>query len=314
MQTITSDLRLNLDSSANGASPHVYDVILGGGGARGLSHLGAMKAIGESGNAISNLIGVSMGALVASLCAYERNIDNATNSVLQFLKSSSYRRLQVKVMRAAKGAARQSETNRWAARVVHGLLSHQFLARMARSPSLLPGSFLDAIIDPLIPDVDIRDLPTPLHLVAVDLVTGRRVVLSAGPLRTAVRASMSIPGIFPAVPWEDQLLSDVGVYDAVPCGVVDECDHPSGETRGIIAVDVGKTLDRNVQCRSGMDAILRFQELAEQQIRQHSLQAADVVIRPDVQHVSWFDFTSPEPVIQAGYDAGTKSLESLKIR
>ncbi|WP_372716889.1 patatin-like phospholipase family protein [Novipirellula sp.] len=310
MQTLTPDVHLDQNLGANCETKRVYDVILGGGGARGLSHLGAMKAIGESGIAVSSLIGVSMGALMASLCSYERNIDEATASALRFLTSPSYRRLQAKVMRASQGSAGRCETNRWSTRLVRGILTHQFLARVVRSPSLLPANFLDAVIDPLIPDVDIRDLPVPLHLVAVDLVTGRRVVLSSGSLRTAVRASMSIPGIFPAVPWEDQLLSDIGVYDAVPCGVVNELDHPSHDARSIIAVDVGRAMDRNVQCRSGLDAILRFQELAEQQIRQQSLQAADVVIRPEVQHLSWFDFTSPEPIIQAGYDAGTKSLQS----
>ncbi|OYP33033.1 hypothetical protein CGZ80_19285 [Rhodopirellula sp. MGV] len=281
-------------------------VMLGGGGARGLAHLGAVRAVGHSGMGIGRLVGVSMGALMAALIAAERDVERAESLAREFLVSDRYRTLQKTVLDAAIGTHGKDETNdRWLRRWRSVFWIQKAVSRAARSESLLPGTLLQAITEELLPDINIEDLRTPLHLVAVDLRNGERVSIDRGPLREAVQASMSIPGVFPSVEIDGRQLSDIGVYDAVPCDMAIEMMEGQGE---LIVVDVSPTESSNAACKTAIQSILRFQELAEARIRQHQLRLADIVVRPQVGSVAWFDFTNPDPLIQAGYDAASTAL------
>lgn len=313
-------------------------VLLGGGGARGLAHLGAMHAIGQFGIGVGRLVGVSMGALMASLCAVHRNVASAESAVREFLQSDACQTLQQHVVQAASDPHRHSLTASaaahlsdpgdfsddaidraekaqaraaWGHRFRRFMWIQRFLSRAAKDQSLLPQSVLTDIIDALLPNIAIEDLSTPLHLITVDMRTGEKVVLSSGSLRRAVLCSMSIPGIFPAVPDSGRLLADVGVYDAVPCGLTRKLMESLRVSHDLIVVDVGKTQSANRECRTALNSIMRFQELAERQIRESELLDADVVIRPAFDSTAWFDFSNPDALITAGHDAGLMSLGTM---
>ncbi len=284
-------------------------VVLGGGGARGLAHLGAMRAIGQSGRCVGRLVGVSMGALMASLCAVERDVQQAESIAREFLTSERYRTLQKQVIGGASGASSSDRSESgWSQRWRTLLWARRAIARAARDRSLLPSLVLDTIVESLIPDILIEDLSTPLHLIAVDLKSGERVVISSGPLRSAVTASMSIPGVFPPVLRDHRELSDVGVYDAVPCDLVRQLMNEDQGECDLIVVDVSRSESTNAACRTALQSVLRFQELAEQRIREHQLALADIVIRPQLGSVAWFDFTRPDPLIEAGYEEARVAL------
>ena len=191
-------------------------LVLGAGGARGLAHLGVMQALAERQTVVGSMLGVSMGALMASLCAITGDPQVSTNETLGFLKSSSGRKIRAAVL--AAGRFNQGNRKRtWGKKLFHSLKQQAAFSRAINSKSLLPSTILRDAIDQLIPDIDIRDVPIDLQIIAVDLEYGRRVVLREGSLRRAIRASMSIPGIFPAVRWDDMWLNDIGNYDTVPC-------------------------------------------------------------------------------------------------
>ncbi|MCA9135738.1 MAG: patatin-like phospholipase family protein [Planctomycetales bacterium] len=285
-------------------------VMLGGGGARGLAHLGAMRAIGHSGIGVGRMVGVSMGALMAALCAVERDVERAETLARDFLESDRYRTLQQRVVGAAAGASGRDESNaRWLRRWTRLFWAQKAIGRAARTESLLPSTLLEAITDELLPDIAIEDLRTPLHLIAVDLRTGERLILDRGPLRKAVVASMSIPGVFPAVEIDGRRLSDVGVYDAVPCDLAEQVMNGVGE---LIVIDVSPTESAHAECKTALQSVMRFQELAEERIRQQQLKLADLVVRPQLGKVAWFDFTNPDPLIQAGYEAAAGALAAVE--
>lgn len=96
------------------------------------------------------------------------------------------------------------------------LRSCRSFERLAQTVSLLPAAVLDQFVHRFLPDADTADARTALSVVAVDLRSGRRVVLDRGPLRAAVRASASLPGIFPPVEWQGGLLCDIGTFDSLP--------------------------------------------------------------------------------------------------
>ena len=293
-------------------------VMLGGGGARGLAHLGALRALGHSGIGVQRLVGVSMGALMAAMCAAERDVERVEMLAREFLESDRYRNLQQRVMGKAAGAPRGSSNKSWTRRFRNLLITTRAFGRAVASESLMPSAILEEIVDALLPDIQIEDLRKPLFLITVDLRTGERVTLSRGSLRQAVLASMSIPGVFPAIEIDGRRLSDVGVYDAVPCDVArqlmrsDASERPaiddSSEPGELIVVDVSLTPSNDVACESALQSMLRVQELAEIRIREQQLALADIVVRPRVGDVPWYDFTKPEPLIRAGYEAVQRAL------
>ena len=279
-------------------------LVLGAGGARGLAHLGVMQALAERQTVVGSMLGVSMGALMSSLCAITGDPQVATDQTLGFLKSSSGRKIRAAVL-AAGGFNQRNRKRTWGKKLFHSLKQQAAFSRAINSKSLLPSTILRDAIDHLIPDVDIRDVPIDLQIIAVDLELGRRVVLREGSLRRAIRASMSIPGIFPAVRWEDMWLNDIGNYDTVPCDVARLEQQFTGK---IVAVDVGPDPMQPTVCDSAMDSMVRASAIAETIIRQKSLPLADLVIRPKFESQQWYDFGDLESLIELGYREAQNKL------
>ncbi len=283
-------------------------VSLGGGGARGISHLGAMQAIGECKVQTERIVGVSMGSLIGGMCAVEPDIHKVQSQAIELLHSPTFQRKQVLLFGDAPSQTAQDDAGMfaWYDRVKQFVSAHLRFNRMVRGPSLMPQSVMSDAVEHLLPDVDIKDLPIPLSVVCVDLLSGHRVVLEKGSLRTAVLASMAIPGFFPPVRWEKMLLCDVGVFDSLPNTIARS--YASDLT---IGVDVG--LDRSgiASCETAFDVMMRMQDIGEQILRRHVRHSADVLIRPKVGHVPWFDFRHPQRLIESGRVAGHNALAGL---
>jgi NTE family protein len=154
-----------------------------------------------------------------------------------------------------------------------------------------------------LPDADIRDAQIPLCLVAVDLHTGRPVALEKGPVRLAARASASVPGVFPPVEYDGQLLIDIGGFGALPLEVARTMSPEL-----LFAVDVGADLKPMARSPCAVEIMLRMNDIGAALFRDHVHESADLVILPDVGHVEWFDFTSTDAMIQAGREAAHAAL------
>ncbi|MEM9826153.1 MAG: patatin-like phospholipase family protein [Planctomycetota bacterium] len=285
--------------------------VLGGGGSRGLAHLGVIHRLATMRLDLRRVVGVSIGSLMAGLLASTRDVRDAESLARDYLASPDYARLQRQVLRVA-GASTRDLTNRpsLTAKIRRLMAARSALVSAVRQPALLPESVPRRIVDALIPDVQIEDLRLPLAIVMVDLKSGRRIVQREGSLREAVLASMSIPGVFPPLQRGDQLLADIGVYDAVPCDVARGW-MPADEK--LIAVDVSRATPSMARCRNAFESVLRFQELAEQRIRMQQLSLADIVVRPECGIVPWFDFGEAEKLIAAGHAAAWQTpAESMQ--
>ncbi len=288
-------------------------IALGGGGARGLAHLGAMQAIGETGVQTERIVGVSMGSLVGAMCAVDPDIHQVQAKAIELLRSPVFQMKQRMLFGADLGTRDEEASGSyfaWYNRIKKYLAAHRKLSRAVTSPSLMPETAFTEAIDYLLPDIDLQELSTPLSIVAVDLLSGHRIVLESGSLRTAVRASIAIPGFFPPVRWGDMLLCDIGVVDSLPTRVAKS--YASDLT---IGVDVGQEQTRISECNTALDAMTRMQDIGELLFRHHVIEDADLIIRPDVGNVAWFDFSEPERLIEAGRQAAHRTLaRSLETR
>ena len=268
-------------NSFSGLNGRRATLVLGGGGARGLAHLGAIQAICERGIEIERIVGVSIGALAGAMCGTGADIRDVQRDAIELLTSTSFRRHQAQFLGAAGGerasanGKRDLTGSRWYRRVKRIVAARKKIVSVARGSSALPAKVLRDLVDSLVPDVQVEDLRVPLCVVAVDLLSGKRIVIDSGSLREAVQASASIPGVFPAVRREGMLLCDVGVIDSLPTSVA-----RSYGADLTVAVDVGQKPRQLARCESALDVILRMQSIAEQELRRGSIQGADIVLRP----------------------------------
>jgi NTE family protein len=281
-------------------------VAFGAGGARGISHLGVMQAFIELGFRFDHLCGISIGAVASALCAVDSDIERVQSKAIDFVDSPEFKRHRQQMFATAPTQGSNSSTSGWLRRVKRLISAHQKLTRAIRGSSILPAEVLKHVTETLLPDIGIEETKLPLSIIAVDLLSGQRVELRRGSLREAVRASASIPGVFPPVPWEDKLLCDIGVFEAVPA--VTARKYAKDLT---VAVDISNGISPIEGCKNILEVFNRVQSLAEYQLRHHSLSQADVVIQPSVQGRAWFEFESREGLISTGYETAKKAIAAF---
>ncbi|MFH1843384.1 MAG: patatin-like phospholipase family protein, partial [bacterium] len=150
-------------------------------------------------------------------------------------------------------------------------------------------------------------LPIPFRCVAIDLITGRQVVLGHGSLARAMRASMAIPTVFSPVAWGDSLLVDGGTVNNLPVDVALEMG-----AEVIVAVDVSKIRERQ-QLDSALAVMGQWFTVADYERRRLNIENANVLIRPDISEFTMLDF-SPErirEIIRRGEAAAREFLPEL---
>jgi len=182
---------------------------LGGGGARGLAHIGVLRALERAGIAVDLIAGTSMGGLIGALYCAGVPLDTVEAEVLRLGQVKEQLRL-VDVSVTAAGLS------------VRGRRIYNMMA------------------DLLGEDLTFADLRLPLAVVATDILAGREVILQGGLVIDAVRATISVPGVFMPVDLGDYRLVDGGVLDNLPIDVA----RSMGATR-IIAVDVLPSFSEN---------------------------------------------------------------------
>jgi len=160
---------------------------LGAGGARGLAHIGVLKALEEESIPIDMIAGTSMGAVIGALYAKLRKANILERMVL--------------------------ETN-WKQLV--RLVDLNLLARKG----LVHGQKVKELLSSLIGDVKFEDLEIPLAVIAADAQTSEEIIFNEGSVIEAVRASISLPVIFTPVKWGNRFLIDGGIVNPVPVDVL----------------------------------------------------------------------------------------------
>ncbi|MEZ6092397.1 MAG: patatin-like phospholipase family protein [Pirellulaceae bacterium] len=283
---------------------------LGGGGARGLAHIGAIEVIRSLNFDIERYVGVSIGALVGALCAIEDDSEKLHARVSEYLHSDGFLKKQAKLFAAAPKTEASSNSGifSWYETLKRFVGTRRKLIHILSRQSLLARDVMQHVVDGLLPDANIEDLARPLSIVTVDLRTGRQVILDRGPVKEAVIASTAIPGIFPPVPWDDMLLCDIGVLDPVPSRIAKQY---GGEMT--IAIDVCSAITHKQTVRNAVETFVRMNEIAQGLMRQYAIESADVMIRPDVARIPWFDFSNPEVLIGEGRKAAEHATQALRL-
>jgi NTE family protein len=258
---------------------------LSGGAARGLAHVGVLDVLQEEGIPIDMIAGTSAGAVMGAVYASGQD--------------------------------------------THKMIEHALEAGLKRftpliDPSLPRTGFLkgnkitDLLSGYLGGNIRFTDLKIPFACVATDIDTGEEVVINNGLVLDALRATISIPGIFTVVKREGRYLVDGGLTTPVPVNIVKRMGADF-----IIAVNVnadvsqrmGKSSRKRLKAHKEpnlLQVLMQSFYITTYSLARRSLAEADIVIEPDMPHIGTGDFNKAEEMIARGRQAALEAIPEIK--
>lgn len=258
-------------------------VVLSGGGAKGVAHIGALKVIEEAGIPIDYIVGTSMGSIIGGLYSIGYTPEQLDSMVQKqdwtFVLTDRIKRSQQTV----------SEREKSSTYVLSLPLTRKPLKEQA-SGGMIKGQNLANLFADLTlgyhDSIDFNKLPIPFACVSENVVDGKEIVFHDGVLATAMRASMAIPGVFTPVRLDSMVLVDGGMRNNYP---VDVAKAMGAEV--VIGVDVQNTLRTQSELNTAPDILLQIVDLTTQESYEKNVAAADINIKVDVKGYSSASFT-----------------------
>lgn len=279
---------------------------LSGGGARGIAHVGALRALQEAGIPVDAIAANSMGAIVGGVYATGKGAAELETIVRSMDWASLFsgrpdRRILPVGRREDRYAATAGVSFDWKTlRLPGGLLAEHRVNRFLIE-HLSPAGFAAG--------GDFDRLPIPFRAVAADLASGEPVVMAKGDLARAVRASMSIPLVFPPVDWEGRRLVDGLVVDNLPIDVA-----KAFGAQVLVAVDVGSPPLEPSEYESALGVATQVSDLLTRRRYRDFEAEADVLVRPDLGKHSSTDYSGFDELIAKGHEAVEASLPAIRER
>ncbi|MDX9746065.1 MAG: patatin-like phospholipase family protein [Syntrophales bacterium] len=276
---------------------------LGGGGSRGLAHIGVLSVLEKEGIHIDMIAGTSMGAIIGGAYACGVSPVELRKMVSAYLRSPEF---LSSVIHSLAPSDDVKET-RIAKKLSRRMKSTFHKVRTLFKPGAISLYDFRSMINYFIPDKLIEETRIPFRAVATDLITGERVVFYQGSIRDAVLASCAVPGAIDPFKNGDKLLSDGGITSLVPVNVLRECGADM-----VIAVAVGKDVYYDGELKTATDVVARAGEITAYRLKNYELRQADVVIKPTARNDHWADFSRAMDLIHDGELATRKALKEIR--
>ena len=279
----------------------VVGVAFGGGSARGLAHIGVIRWFQEHRIPIDVAAGTSMGGLVGGAFASGMDADELDH----LISSMNWDDLFGSSGFGFKNIRRKADARDYPSRLEFGLRRG-----IVPPASLNTGEqvelFLGRIATPYFDLRSFDELPTPFRTVAVDLITANEVVIDRGSLADAMRATMSLPLVFPPVELDGGVLVDGGAMNNVPANVV----RGMGADR-VIAINVGELEDKDALSYTILSVAGSTLDAMTRAATKRALASADVVINVPLETFGSLDWRRSAELIAEGYKAAEAMKDQL---
>lgn len=270
-------------------------LVLSGGGARGLAHIGVLKVLERERVPVDVIAGTSMGAIIGGLYASGMS---AAQLEAELLKVDWGTMFVSRVDRQLLSQRRKEEDFEISPVIEIGMRDGELRAPLGA----LSGRGLETLLRRYtLPVREVRDfdaLPIAFRALATDLESGKPVVLAQGDLALALRSSMSVPGVFAPTEVDGRILGDGGLVDNVPVGVARAMGADV-----LIVVNIGTPIAGRETLGSvgGLTAQM-INILTEQNVQRSlaTLGARDLLIAPDLGTLTSSDFARTRELIAAG--------------
>lgn len=283
-------------------------LVLGGGGARGAAHVGVLEVLEENRVPIDCIAGTSMGAVIGG--AYASGVSPAE------MKESMRKTDWANVFDDTAGRdlvnlRRKQLDDRSSSGLEFGVGRDGLKYRAGA----IAGEKLKLLFNELVREDlgerSIEQLALPLTLMATDIGTGERVAIRAGNLTSAMRASMSVPGVLAPVQRDGRKLVDGGLTDNVPVGEVLERCKPDV----VIAVNVGSPLFKPEEVTGLVSVVGQMVNLLSEQNVAHSLtllRPQDIYLRPDMGDITAADFNRQIEAAERGRKSAAEMTSLIR--
>ncbi|MGB9856109.1 MAG: patatin-like phospholipase family protein [Caldisericum exile] len=266
-------------------------LVLSGGGARGLAHIGVLKALEEIGIHPDVITGASMGGIIGamySLGIEAKDLENMLSKLdfneLLEIRSFFYSQKENKILNT--------------------VVQQTSLIPLFTKLGFDSGRKIRKVFKDITQDKEFKDLKIPFSCVAVDLITERLITLNSGKLYEAMYATGAIPPYLEPLEKDGMLLADGGILSNAPVDVAKEMGAEK-----VILVDVNtlQTFRRKENFKNAFDIILRVLDITLDTLYIDELAKADYLIQIPL-NFDIFDFDKKEEIIKIGYTIGKESL------
>ena len=277
-------------------------LVLSGGGAKGMAHIGALKVIEEAGVRIDFIGGTSMGAIVGALYA-------SGYSAIQidslFSRNDFGVLIQDELPRTAKPFYEKEAAERYA-------LTLPFNKFKVSIPAALSGgqNIYNELVQALyhVKDIsDFNDLPIPFFCIATDVETGEEILLNKGYLPGAIMASGTFPSLFMPAEVDGRILIDGGVLNNYP---IDRVRALGADL--IIGIDVQHGLRGRDELNSATEVLLQINNYRTVSHMKEKSLKTEVYIKPEMESYSVIDFEAQDSIVAEGTRAARRQWEALR--
>lgn len=280
-------------------------LVLSGGGARGIAHIGVLRVLEELRIPIDMIAGTSMGAIVGGAYAAGVSVDEMEQLIGDLDWVDLFRDTPPREFFSSR-RKRDERANLIGSVGVRG-------TDVLLPEGAISGQKLDLFLRDLVSLAETAEnfdqLPIRFRAIATDLLTGEPMVFDDGPLETALRASMSIPGLIAPIEARDTLLVDGGLVRNLPVDIVREMGADI-----VIAVNLGTPLLERDQLHSALGVTVQMIAILTEQNVQRSiaeLDPTDVLILPQLGEITAADFDRGDEAIALGIEAALERSEQL---
>ncbi|MCK4518940.1 MAG: patatin-like phospholipase family protein [Candidatus Omnitrophica bacterium] len=274
---------------------------LGGGGARGLAHIGALKALEKAGIRPDIIVGTSMGAIMGAAYAVNPDAEALEQKVRPLMRNKNLLLLESlaaedepaeKRLIIENLAAYATDLFLWNLRAIKGYIDN--------------GNEMSKLIKELIDEKNFNETVIKYACVATNINTGEEVIFGEGNMVKALMASSSIPGVFPPVEDGEKLLIDGGIVTLLPA-------QPARRLGADIVI--GINVDKDIQpkdFKQGYDIIFQADDIRRHELNLMKMKYADIIIEPDVKKLSWAHFSKIDIMIKKGEEAVNQKIAEIK--
>ncbi|WP_347373460.1 patatin-like phospholipase family protein [Aequorivita sp. Q41] len=276
-------------------------LVLSGGGAKGLAHIGALKVIEEAGVRIDYIGGTSMGAIIGALYASgysAKQLDSIFN------QTDFSTLIQDEIPRSAKTFYEKEESEKYALVLPFDKFKVGFPSGLSKGQNIY--NLLSKLTGHVDTISDFSKLPIPFFCIATNVENGKEVILDNGFLSRAVTASGALPSLFSPVIIDNQVLIDGGVVN----------NYPINEVRAkgmdiIIGVDVQDSLKSRKNLKSALDVLAQINNYRTIRDMEDKRKKTDIYIHPNIEDFTVVSFDEGKNIVEAGEHAANSFREEL---
>jgi len=274
-------------------------LVLSGGGARGLAHIGVLKVLEKHGLIPDLIVGASMGGIIGGLYSYGITTDEMENFFKNFKVNSLFEKGKpLSLLISESGESK----------IIQYVKMEIALNFLLTRIGLDSGRKIRTFLGQLTNCAHFSDLKIPFACVAADIIKGEKVVFKEGKLNEAIYATMAIPPFFEPLKYDNKLLVDGGILSNAPVDTAKEM----GATK-TITVDVNRSLINNEKkdFKTAIDILFRIFDIESNIIYSQELSKSDLLINVEVE-AEIFDFKKYKYIIKKGEEATYSKLPELK--